>query len=223
MKSSVLGILAAVVLGAGLMFCAGKLMNTREGSPVGSRPEEGGTGDEGGSAGSREEVKPPVIPSMRLVRGKRYRMMVVSARLPARKRNGDPWDMSAGLPDCFFVLRTPENRYKSSMVKDCLVPNWADKSLSVRELWNGNIRVSNEGAVFLYDPTSSSRIYLDFVDSDVMKNDPIVNLVFQMSDLKAGYTEYKVAYSTNSLSINSGTSRETPDMVFTVRVVPDGM
>ncbi|MBC8373533.1 MAG: hypothetical protein H8E53_08065 [Planctomycetes bacterium] len=223
MKSSVLGILAAVVLGAALMFCAGKLMQPKEATPIGSGP---GQGKIDGKVQEEAAIPPrrrPELPSIRLVRGKRYRMMVVSARLPALKRTGKPWDMNAGLPDCFFLIRTPENRYKSPKVKDCLVPNWADKSLSISDLWSGRIRVANEGAVFLYDPTSSSRIYLDFADTDLTVNDPIANLVLTMNDLKAGYTEYRVSYSTNSLSINSGASRNTPDMLFTIRVIPDGM
>ena len=109
------------------------------------------------------------------------------------------------------------------MVKDCLVPNWADKSLSVSDLWSGRVRVSNEGAVFVYDPESAGRIYLDFTDSDALSNDSIISLVFEMDDLKPGYTEYRASYSTNSLSINGPESRGEPDMLFTVRVIPDGM
>ncbi len=235
MKSSAWVILAAVVLGAGLMFCITALLKTNENSPVGESPGPSrpggdggattsiGTGDGDGDGRSSSTARAASRPGMSLVKQKRYRIMIVSARLPSKKRNGKAWDINSGLPDCFFVLRTPENRYASSKVQNNLVPNWADKSLSVSDLWSGRVRVANEGAVFLYDPDGDSRIYLDFTDTDVAMNDTIANVVLAMKDLKAGYTEYKMSYSASSLDIDDDVSREDADMIFTIRIIPDGV
>lgn len=235
MKSSILVILAAVVLGAGLMFCITELMKTSGNSPAGESPgpnQPGGQGDTNapptqgvgdGDGKTSSTARSSSQPGISLVKQKRYRIMIVSARLPAKKRNGKEWDINSGLPDCFFVLRTPENRYASATVKNNLVPNWADKSLSVSDLWSGRVRVSNEGAVFLYDPNGESRIYLDFTDTDLAINDTIANVVLAMKDLKAGYTEYKMSYSANSLGLDAKVSREAADMTFTIRIIPDGV
>ncbi len=214
-----------------MMFCVGELMKHKENSPGGAGSSRtGGTGDpllspERNATGgqSSQATQSPSTPGMKLVKGKRYRIMVISARLPSRKPTGKAWDINSGLPDCFFSLRTPENHYKSSMVSDCLVPNWSDKSLFVTDLWSGRVRVANEGAVFIYDPDSNSNIHLDFSDSDLTMNDSIASLVIKMHDLKAGYTEYRMSISTNSLSINTSENQETPDMLFTIRIIPDGL
>ena len=221
MKSNVWVILAAIVLGAAIMFCAIELMKSgqdltrNDGAPTPS-------GGQGASAGESPPTDASSTSNMKLIKGKRYRMMVVSARLPSRKPTGKAWDINSGLPDCFFLLRTGENRYKSSKVKDCLVPNWSDKSLSISDLWSGRVRVANEGAVFIYDPDSASPIQLDFSDTDLTMNDTIANLELAMDDLRAGYTEYKMSYSTNSVSVNTGQNSKAPDMLFTIRIIPDG-
>ena len=220
-KSSIPIILAAVVLGAGLMFCAGKLMQDGKDSPPPAG--DGSENNSAGTNGASPKKTPTADPSMTLVQGKRYRMMIVSARLPAKKLTGKPWDMSAGLPDCFFMLRTPDNQYKSQKVSDCLIPNWSDKSLSVSDLWSGRVRVANEGAVFVYDPAANKPITLNFIDSDVTRNDTIVNLVFKMNILQPGYTEYRVSCATRSMSINSAEQTDKPEMLFTIRIIPDGM
>ena len=226
MKSSVGVVIAAVVLGAALMFCANELMKATGGSPSGQSPGTNPAGDkspEGGQNAGGESAKPTESADMKLVKGKRYRMMIVSARLPATKPSGKAWDIGSGLPDCFFKLKTPDNHYASSKVSDCLAPNWADKSLSVRDLWSGRVRVSNEGAVFIYDPDAGGKIHLDFLDTDLTMNDSIGNLVLAMTDLRPGYTEYKMSYSPKSLDIYTGKDRKPSEMLFTVRIIPDGM
>jgi hypothetical protein len=219
-KSSVPIILAAVVLGAGLMFCVGKLMPNGNDSPP---PAGNQSGANNASTPKLPTGSAADSSSIKLVQGKRYRMMIVSARLPAKKLTGKPWDMNAGLPDCFFMLRTPENQYKSQKVSDCLIPNWSDKSLSVSDLWSGRVRVANEGAVFVYDPAANKPITLNFIDSDVARNDTIVNLVFSMNLLQPGYTEYRASCATRSISINSDEQTDAPEMLFTIRIIPDGI
>lgn len=195
MKQRILVIAAAVVLCGAVAYSVARLSFPRGG-------DERGKGDDGQPDKAGE--------TMRLVPGKRYRMMVLAARVPERKPDGQEWDRDGkgNLPDPFFILRTPDHYYKSPVVKDCLSPNWADKSLSIQDLWSGRIRAANEGALFVYAPGSRSRFYLHFKDSDLLADDDIGSVVFSMDDVKPGITQNKVPAA---------------DLVFTLRVIPDDL